>query len=320
MDQTLSINPMEIETAVAGKKNGCTVPKGLENSSQICYRNCILQIFAQTTGFFEQLKMKIETFNRNSNAGLTRYLYDLLHSIRNGEGSEQITKRNAEQFHEFLDKKIQRFLPFEQDDSHSFFLCVLGTIDEECNGSDTPSDLFKVPLQSSFQCSIQQDKIEYIEQLPIYSIPVPKMGDVQESLTVFVGVEHVINQKCECCDENIASHTIKRLRMTKVPKVVVLHIGKIGKFQRINTPEETRKVLKFTEDMDAFYPSDEDTNNMWHLYGVVVHTGAVSGGHYFSYVKPSGTEQWYKCNDMIVQQVLEDEVLHSDPYLLFYSN
>lgn len=89
----------------------------------------------------------------------------------------------------FLYYRIQRFLPFEQDDSHSFFLCVLGTIDEECNGSgnvtylstqrvrwycyrlfvnfdlfnnlllvDTPSDLFKVPLQSSFQCSIQQDK------------------------------------------------------------------------------------------------------------------------------------------------------------------
>lgn len=86
-------------------------------------------------------------------------------------------------------------------------------------------------------------------------------------------------------------------------------------FMHWTCDKQLRKII-----LQRYVLSSQDTNNMWHLYGVVVHTGAVSGGHYFSYVKSSGTEQWYKCNDMIVQQVLEDEVLHSDPYLLFYSN
>jgi ubiquitin C-terminal hydrolase len=58
---------------------------------------------------------------------------------------------------------------------------------------------------------------------------------------------------------------------------------------------------------------------MFHLYGVVVHIGGLSGGHYYSYVKSTDTEQWYKCNDMAIQKVSEEIVLFSDPYLLFYS-
>ncbi|XP_056006510.1 ubiquitin carboxyl-terminal hydrolase 2-like isoform X2 [Ostrea edulis] len=299
------------------KSNECTAPKGLENPSQICYRNCILQILAQTTDFFEQLNMKTKTSAGNANAGLTKHLYTLLDNIRSGKGSGEIAKTNAVQFHKFLDKKIQRFRPSEQDDSHSFFICILCAIEKECNDSDTPSDIFKLQLQSSLQCSIQQDKIEYIEERPMFSIPAPKKDDIQESLLIFFGEEHLRDFKCECCDESNASYTIKRLRMMKIPNVVVLHLEKPR--ERSNTFRKTRKVLKFKEDMGAFYPSEKCTNNILHLYGIVVHRGGLSGGHYFSYVKSSGSEQWYKCNDMNVQKVMEDEVLKEDPYLLFYS-
>ena len=58
-----------------------------------------------------------------------------------------------------------------------------------------------------------------------------------------------------------------------------------------------------------------DVKQIYELFGVVVHEGSISTGHYTVYIKNSG--HWYKCDDSVVSLVNQDEVLNSNAYLLF---
>lgn len=58
------------------------------------------------------------------------------------------------------------------------------------------------------------------------------------------------------------------------------------------------------------------SSTRYQLYGVVEHRGKLNSGHYIAYVeKPSG---WYKCSDSHISKVTLDDVLQSEPYMLFY--
>lgn len=54
------------------------------------------------------------------------------------------------------------------------------------------------------------------------------------------------------------------------------------------------------------------------LYGVIVHTGGLTGGHYYAYVKRLESDKWELCDDGYVHRVDIEEVLRSKAYILFY--
>ena len=74
----------------------------------------------------------------------------------------------------------------------------------------------------------------------------------------------------------------------------------------------------------------EDRDNcIYHLVGVVEHSGTMRGGHYIAYVRggekrkgKAETEQvsspWYYVSDHYVRQVSLKEVLSCEAYILFY--
>jgi ubiquitin carboxyl-terminal hydrolase 4/11/15 len=54
------------------------------------------------------------------------------------------------------------------------------------------------------------------------------------------------------------------------------------------------------------------------LYGVIVHTGGLTGGHYYAYVKRLESDKWELCDDSYVRRVDDKDVLGSEAYILFY--
>jgi ubiquitin carboxyl-terminal hydrolase 7 len=65
--------------------------------------------------------------------------------------------------------------------------------------------------------------------------------------------------------------------------------------------------------MAQFLDEHTDKSESWvyDLYGVVVHSGELSGGHYFCFLKPSSSEWWLKFDHGRVVPVVEREVLHN---------
>lgn len=49
---------------------------------------------------------------------------------------------------------------------------------------------------------------------------------------------------------------------------------------------------------------------------MVVHSGSIRGGHYYSYIK--NEEGWFWISDSRVKPVKKEDVHISQPYILFY--
>ncbi len=57
---------------------------------------------------------------------------------------------------------------------------------------------------------------------------------------------------------------------------------------------------------------------LYSLTGVVVHSGAMGGGHYISYIKLGATGAWYHASDSSVSPASLESVLQAQAYILFY--
>lgn len=67
-----------------------------------------------------------------------------------------------------------------------------------------------------------------------------------------------------------------------------------------------------------FQKIDKKEFSKYTLYGVIVHTGGLTGGHYYAYVKRLESEKWERCDDSYVKEVDVKEVLRSNACILFY--
>lgn len=97
----------------------------------------------------------------------------------------------------------------------------------------------------------------------------------------------------------------------------------IGKFEKnsssvkipltINLDKFT--LLKTKKNVDENEIHNSSMHN-YELYGIVNHSGYISGGHYIAYAKHN--ENWFIFNDSDFRITKVENVLNSEPYILFY--
>ena len=60
-----------------------------------------------------------------------------------------------------------------------------------------------------------------------------------------------------------------------------------------------------------YFTTDADPSvvNVYRLHSVLVHSGGPNGGHYYAFVRPLGSEQWYRFDDERVTKVKEKEAV-----------
>jgi ubiquitin carboxyl-terminal hydrolase 7 len=74
-------------------------------------------------------------------------------------------------------------------------------------------------------------------------------------------------------------------------------------------------------DLSKFLTDDADRakSPVYHLHGVLVHSGDVHGGHYYAFIRPTTKPEWFKFDDdrvtrAAVQQVTEDNFGGEEEY------
>ncbi|KAK8883545.1 hypothetical protein M9Y10_042639 [Tritrichomonas musculus] len=70
---------------------------------------------------------------------------------------------------------------------------------------------------------------------------------------------------------------------------------------KINDRFEFPETIDLTEYLVQDSPQ-KSKSNIYDLYGVLVHYGGYSGGHYYAFLRTSTDPQWYKFNDSIVSK------------------
>jgi ubiquitin carboxyl-terminal hydrolase 16/45 len=162
---------------------------------------------------------------------------------------------------------------------------------------------------------------------------------LEEALKDFTSVEILNRQKnfykCEHCEKEkkMSSGSARRFYIYDPPKVLTLVLKRyrqigIGRFEKVNTQVkfEDKLILDPFVLLPVKKSQTEDVQNNnkprfeYELFGIVVQSGNLNGGHYVSYTKHiiNGEENWFYHSDTSFRGLKKEAVLKTQPYILFY--
>ena len=104
----------------------------------------------------------------------------------------------------------------------------------------------------------------------------------------------------------------KTTELQTKPRVLVLHLKRWQFIRELGRPDKINTAVSF----ETLFPLDSSTT--YELCSVIVHQGAVGGGHYTAFVRAADLN-WYYCDDRNLPRACSaEEVLRANAYMLFY--
>jgi len=117
--------------------------------------------------------------------------------------------------------------------------------------------------------------------------------------------------KCDNCKELVKCK--KENRFWKLSPIIILLIKQYDNINKIEKFVRYPNLLN----MEAYCNNYKNDSMDYELQSMCIHSGSLSGGHYYAYCKNHIDEQWRKYNDTNVSNIIDD-VFDQKPYCLFY--
>lgn len=218
-----------------------------------------------------------------------------------------------------------------EEDAHECLRFILERMHESCLGKKSNSEsqkkftmeqemetfiyrTFGFKTVSCVHCtSCGHNSLTFDPALDI-SLDVKGLASVSDSFRHFYKADVLKGDNkylCDGCKKRVVAKKFSRL--CTAPRVLTVHLKRFS-FSAFGPT----KYQKFVEFKPRFSLEINGLNYVYDLYGVLVHTGVASMGHYFSFMKsPSG--KWYLFDDEDVKSVNLSTVLKQNAYILFYA-
>ncbi|KNA06097.1 hypothetical protein SOVF_184260 [Spinacia oleracea] len=160
--------------------------------------------------------------------------------------------------------------------------------------------------------------------------PVEKPSGLSEEHESGEEEEEEVDLKCV----KVMRDATKRILISKIPPILTIHLKRFsqdarGRLSKLNGHVGFKEYIDLGPYMDC--RSTERDNCIYHLIGVVEHSGSMRGGHYVAYVRGGdrrkgrseeetirGRSVWYHTSDAYVRETTLEEVLGCEAYILFY--
>ncbi|XP_033739909.1 ubiquitin carboxyl-terminal hydrolase Usp2-like isoform X2 [Pecten maximus] len=199
--------------------------------------------------------------------------------------------------------------------------------------STCPTALFESRLTSQFKYSSCTDTENVDDQL-FYSLLLPAVVEVKsiaEGLDLYFKSEEFPDNMLpcrKCKTQNDRTTTTRTLLVSKAPDMLMIQLARFREVTYFDDHykelEKTDHQVKFEETLTIKKAYTMDKKELeYELYGVVLHSGNMHGGHYTSCVRNLKSKKWYSCSDSSVREMPEKSLLQprafSNAYLLFYS-
>ena len=125
-------------------------------------------------------------------------------------------------------------------------------------------------------------------------------------------------------DINDVGVSYKRYLFSSIPKILVFHLKRfqlmgLFKTMKIDIWVDFEEFIDIKQYLIPQMPglSTHDSTR-YQLYGLVVHSGGLMGGHYISYVRRNDSDSWFYCSDSHTHTVSWNQVKKCQAYILFY--
>ncbi|CAM8973806.1 unnamed protein product [Rhodiola kirilowii] len=301
---------------------------GLKNQGATCYMNSLLQTLYHIPYFRKAVYHMPTTENDIPSGSIPLALQSLFYKLQyniSSVSTKELTKSFGWDTHDsFMQHDVQelnRVLCEKLEDK------MKGTVVE-----GTIQQLFEGHHMNYIECINVDYKSTRKESFYDLQLDVKGCRDVYASFDKYVEVERLEGDNKYQAEGHGLQDAKKGVLFIDFPPVLQLQLKRFeydfmrDTMVKINDRYEFPLQLDLDrEDRKYLSPdADRSVRNLYTLHSVLVHSGGVHGGHYYAYIRPGLSDQWFKFDDERVtkedikraleeQYGGEEELPHANP-------
>ncbi|KAK9283434.1 hypothetical protein L1049_011676 [Liquidambar formosana] len=274
---------------------------GLKNQGATCYMNSLLQTLYHIPYFRKAVYHMPTTENDMPSGSIPLALQSLFYKLQYSDTSvatKELTKSFGwDTYDSFMQHDVQelnRVLCEKLEDK------MKGTVVE-----GTIQQLFEGHHMNYIECINVDYKSTRKESFYDLQLDVKGCRDVYASFDKYVEVERLEGDNKYHAEQYGLQDARKGVLFIDFPPVLQLQLKRFeydfmrDTMVKINDRYEFPLQLDLDRE-DGKYLSpeaDRSVRNLYTLHSVLVHSGGVHGGHYYAYIRPTLSDQWFKFDD-----------------------
>ena len=323
---------------------------GMINIGNTCFINSSLQVLIHCKLFIHAFFNKFSLINKQTTPISYQFLLICISILDNDNTKERYI--DISDFKEAFGQKHPTFQGFSQNDSQEFCRVFLEDLSMELNEAKNKNvyksltnsegkskivrdrefdlnfkereesiitKLFYSQMITTFICQCGSE-IYSFQKILDYPLLLPsniKEINIYDLFRINFRTEIIdFSSKCERC-KKIAKHK-KFMRISRPPEILIISL------QRIDSKTQLKNecLVNFPENLNLNEFIDQEIGfnkeSEYKLFSVINHQGMVEYGHYFSYIQPFLSKNWYEFNDSSVSHIKEFSNIFPNAYVLFY--
>ncbi|CAI9265965.1 unnamed protein product [Lactuca saligna] len=274
---------------------------GLKNQGATCYMNSLLQTLYHIPYFRKAVYHMPTTENDMPSGSIPLALQSLFYKLQYSDTSvatKELTKSFGwDTYDSFMQHDVQelnRVLCEKLEDK------MKGTVVE-----GTIQQLFEGHNMNYIECINVDYKSTRKESYYDLQLDVKGCRDVYASFDKYVEVERLEGDNRYHAEQHGLQDAKKGVLFIDFPPVLQLQLKRFeydfmrDTMVKINDRYEFPLQLDLDRENGKYLSpeADRSVRNLYTLHSVLVHSGGVHGGHYYAYIRPTLSDQWFKFDD-----------------------
>ncbi|GLU19083.1 hypothetical protein SLE2022_353500 [Rubroshorea leprosula] len=274
---------------------------GLKNQGATCYMNSLLQTLFHIPYFRKAVYHMPTTENDMPSGSIPLALQSLFYKLQYSDSSvatKELTKSFGwDTYDSFMQHDVQelnRVLCEKLEDK------MKGTVVE-----GTIQQLFEGHHMNYIECINVDYKSTRKESFYDLQLDVKGCCDVYASFDKYVEVERLEGDNKYHAEQFGLQDAKKGVLFIDFPPVLQLQLKRFeydfmrDTMVKINDRYEFPLQLDLDRENGKYLSpeADRSVRNLYTLHSVLVHSGGVHGGHYYAFIRPTLSDQWYKFDD-----------------------
>ncbi|PSK36766.1 hypothetical protein B9Z65_1949 [Elsinoe australis] len=282
---------------------------GLRNQGATCYLNSLLQSLYFTNAFRKavyQIPTESEQDARNSSAWALQRLFYRLQTDPIAVGTAELTQSFG-----WESRQI-----FEQQDVQELSRILMEKMEEKMKGTEAENALaqmFVGKMKTYLKCINVDYESSRIEDFWDLQLNVSGCKTLDDSFKNYVEVETLEGDNKYHAEGFGLQDAKKGVIFESFPQILHLQLKRFEyDFQR-DMMVKVNDRYEFPEIWDASpylsETADKSEPYVYHLHGVLVHSGDMNAGHYYAFIKTEKNGDFYKFDDDRVTRATKREAM-----------
>ena len=285
---------------------------GLQNQGATCYMNSMLQALYHLP-IFRQAIYKLDYSNASDEKNIPLNMQKLFAEMELNPSNRPVsTKALTTSFGWTQDET------WRQHDAQEFLRVIIDNLETKMKTCKELENFIPSLFQGEYKSFVKCLNVDYSSSVnqTFYdiSLNVHGISSVQESLKKYIEVEK-LNDLYET-EKYGKQEAVMGIEFLKFPPVLHLHLRRFEYDSITNSMKKINSKFEFPPylNLSKFKKNcaDDEEEDIYELFGVLVHRGSSYYGHYYAYLRPTKENTWYCFNDSSVIQVKPNQVFEDN--------